>query len=248
MTEAGVEWYGARRLGAAEKVLERALGGEHTPYEWMARTVSKNARTVLDLACASGGLTRRLAQDGRVVVGLDPSASNLEQARAHRGGPWVQADVNHLPFDDGSFDTVVTCLGMGMTVNRRRLLGEVSRVLRPGGVFAALLPSLRPLNRSDLTLVSRLAGYLRVAPQLAGSAEFQASKSLAAAGLTKTEDARGRFFFNVRDVEDAKVLISGLRHAPDRERVRNTVDFLAERAKIKAVQVPLPMRRIVAIK
>lgn len=245
---AGLRWYGAHRPGAVEEVLERALGGEHTPYEWVARSVSKTAGQVLDLACASGGLSRRLEQPGRTVVGLDPSAANLDSARRRSDGPWVHADVNHLPFGDGVFDCVVTCLGIGVTANRRRLLTEVARVLRPGGVFAALLPSLRPLNRGDLTMVSRLAGHLRVTPQLPGSAEFQASKSLTAAGLTKVEDTRARFFFSVRDEDDARVLISGLRHAPDRERVRNAVDFLAGRAKSSAIQVPLPMRRIVAIK
>lgn len=245
---AGLRWYGAHRPGAAEHVLERALGGEHTPYEWVARAVSRNATNVLDFACASGGLSRRLTYEGRTVIGLDPSASNLERARRQSSGPWVLSDVDHLPFEENSFDAVVTCLGMGVTANRGRLLEEVARVLRPGGVFAALLPSLRPLTRGDLTLVSRLAGYLRVTPQLPGSAEFHARKSLTAAGLTKMEDARGRFFFTVRDEADAQTLLSGLRHAPDRERVRNAIEFLAQRAKTQAVQVPLPMRRIVAIK
>lgn len=245
---AGMRWYGTRRPGAVEKVLERAMGGDHTPYEWIVRSVSRSATTVLDVACSSGGLTRRLAAEGRRVTGLDASMSNIRAARALSDEQFVLADVDRLPFADGSFDAVVTCLGLGVSANRASMLSEVSRVLRPGGVFASLMPSLRPVAPSDLALLSRLAGFLRVAPQLPGSAEFQAKRSLGAAGLTKVEDTRGRFFFEVRNQADATTLVDGLRPAPDRSRAQDAIGFLVERAGDLGVRVPLPMRRIVAIK
>lgn len=245
---AGLRWYGSVRPGAVDRVLERAMGGEHTPYDWLARAVARGASAVLDLACGTGGLSRRLQADQRVVVGLDSSMSNLHHAELTGDGPWVLGSVDHVPFTEASFDAVVTSLGLGVTANRGRLLSEVARVLRPGGVFAALMPSLRPVTASDVATISRLAGFLRVTPTLPGSAEFQARKSLSLAGLTKVEDNRARFFFEVETPEDARILIDGLRPAPDRDRTRSAVEYLVTRASNTAVTVPLPMRRVVAIK
>ena len=42
------------RAGVVEAVLSRSVGGDHTPYRWLARAVGGGARTVLDLACGSG--------------------------------------------------------------------------------------------------------------------------------------------------------------------------------------------------
>lgn len=247
-TTAGLRWYGTRRPGAAERVLARSFGGHHTPYEWLERAVADKADQVLDLACGTGEMTRRLVRPDRLVVGLDLSAANLAEAGRDLPGPWVQADVAYLPFADGSFDAVVTSLGLGVVSDRLRFLKEVARVLRPGGVFAGLTPSMRPFSVEDLRIASQLGGYLRATPQLPGLAEFRAKASLAQAGLTKVEDSRARYHFTVNNREDAQLLIDGLRQAPDRGRATSAVDFLALRAEAGAFGVPLPMRRIVAIK
>lgn len=245
---AGLRWYGSVRPGAVDQVLERAMGGEHTPYDWLARAVARSARGVLDLACGTGGLSRRLQSENRTIVGVDASMANLHRARQGGEGTWVLGHVDHVPFADDSFDAVVTSLGLGVSSNRGQLLSEVARVLRPGGVFAALMPSLRPVTAGDVATISRLAGFLRVTPTLPGSAEFQARKSLSLAGLTKVEDTRARFFFQVTSPEDARTLIAGLRPAPDRDRSRSATDYLTARAANAPLSVPLPMRRIVAIK
>ena len=69
------------RAGIAEAVLSRALAGDHSPYRWLARAVSANASTVLDLACGSGPMSRELARPGRTVIGLDLSEHELALAR-----------------------------------------------------------------------------------------------------------------------------------------------------------------------
>lgn len=245
---AGIRWYGTRRPGAAERVLARSKGGDHTPYEWLARAVAPSADQVLDLACGTGELAGRLARPGRLVVGLDLSNANLQEAAKSGSGRWVQGDVAYLPFADGAFDAVVTSLGMGVVDDRLQFLREVSRVLRPGGMFAGLTPSLRPFSVEDLRIASQLGGYLRATPQLPGLAEFRAKATLAEAGLTKVEDSRARYHFTVANREDAQLLIDGLRQAPDRGRADSAVDFLALRAEAGPFTVPLPMRRIVAVK
>lgn len=241
-------WSGERHPGDSELVLERALGGELNPFAWLARAVSSSATRVLDLACATGVLSRRLATPGRYIVGVDLAGANVAAATRLGGGEFVQADMRYLPFASGSFDAVVSSLGLGVVADRSQLLAEVARVLRPGGVFAALTPSLRPLGRSDLRILGRLAVHLHVAPQLPGYSEFRAKQSLAEVGMMKVEDSRARYHFTIADEADAEVFLSGLRDASDRARA-SAAEFLADRVAGKGpLNMPLPMRRIVALK
>jgi len=81
------------RPGVAEAVLSRALAGDHTPYRWLARAVSADATTVLDIACGSGPMSRELMQPGRTVIGLDLSEAELAVAQERGPGPWVRGDA-----------------------------------------------------------------------------------------------------------------------------------------------------------
>lgn len=242
----GRSWLQPGRPQAIDKVLKATFGGDHTPYEWLARSVSSSATAVLDVSCGASGLGQRLVRPGRLVVSVDESNSCLQPSEAEHA--MVQADPRHLPFLDGAFDAVVTSLGLGLANDRLEFLTEVARVLRPGGVFAGLTPSLRPMSMEDLRIASQLGGYLRVSPHLPGTVEFRAKTMLGAAGLTKMEDSRGRHHFEVNNRQDAQTLISGLRQAGDRAQAASAVEFLTARAAKGPVRVPLPMRRIVAIK
>ncbi|MFT3888892.1 MAG: class I SAM-dependent methyltransferase [Arachnia sp.] len=237
-----------RGPGAMEAVLSRSFGGEHTPYEWLARSVSSSATMVLDLACGAGAMVERLARPGRTVIGLDRSEEELREAHRRGRGPLVQAHASYLPFEDGSFDAVVTSLGIAVVADRPRFLAEAARVLRPGGVFAALTPSLRPTNVDDLKLVSRLLGALRVAPHLPGITEFKANTAFEAVGLTKAEDKRARYYYEVASEDDAERLLDGLRAPIDPARGAAAVEYLRGRLTDGPVRVPLPMRRLIAIK
>lgn len=95
---------------------------------------------VLDLGCGPGYLARDLAVavgPGGQVAGLDNSAPMLALALARCAGqPWVrfaQAEATHLPDADGAFDAVVCCQVLEFVADADRALGEMHRVLRPGG-------------------------------------------------------------------------------------------------------------------
>ena len=123
------------RAGIAEAVLSRTLAGDHSPYRWLARAVSATATIVVDLACGSGPMSRELAQPGRTIVGLDLSEHELALASQRGPGPWVRADALQLPFKDASIDVVTSSMGLVVVQPLTRVIEEVARVLRPGGVL-----------------------------------------------------------------------------------------------------------------
>ena len=104
------------------------------------RSAIGTGKRVLDLGCRSGALTRHFLE-GNSVVGLDVDPVALEKAAALGIEP-VQADVeSQLPFDGGSFDAVVAGELLEHLQFPDALVGEIRRVLRPGGVFVGSVPN-----------------------------------------------------------------------------------------------------------
>ena len=100
----------------------------------------QGARRVLDVGCGEGQVARRIAGTGAEVVGVDPTAAQVEMARQRAGGPrYVRAGAEALPCRDGSFDTVVVCLALEHVDAFETAIDEVARVLEPGGRFILLL-------------------------------------------------------------------------------------------------------------
>jgi demethylmenaquinone methyltransferase/2-methoxy-6-polyprenyl-1,4-benzoquinol methylase len=93
--------------------------------------------SALDVACGSGKLTAvlsRIAGPRGRVVGLDFSPLMLEIARRdHAGIEFLEGDALNLPFDDGSFDAATIAFGLRNLSNPVRGLGEMLRVVKPGG-------------------------------------------------------------------------------------------------------------------
>jgi SAM-dependent methyltransferase len=127
---------------------------------------------VLDVACGTGVLARealRRVTPGGAAVGLDRNEGMLAVAR--RASPaveWRQGTAEALPFPDGAFDAVVSQFGLMFFTDRVAALGEMGRVLRPGGRLAVAVWDA--LDRSPgyaamAALLQRLFGS-RVADEL----------------------------------------------------------------------------------
>jgi SAM-dependent methyltransferase len=92
---------------------------------------------VLDVGCGTGVLAGRLAGRGYEVTGLDPSEGMLEVLRSeHSDVTAIRGSGDELPFEDASFDVVVTVAALHHIADAdavRATLAEMARVTRPGG-------------------------------------------------------------------------------------------------------------------
>jgi len=118
---------------------ERSLFG---PIAADIGAVAPTGASVLEVGCGSGALSIRLAGDhGLTVTAVDVDPDEIARARAAAAGASVAgrsiptflvADVAHLPFDDASFDLVVSTFSMHHWSDKAAGLAEIGRVLRPG--------------------------------------------------------------------------------------------------------------------
>lgn len=96
------------------------------------------AGRVLDVGCGSGGVTADLRSLGPEVVAVDVEPAMARRTRASLPDAAVlQADGRRLPFADGVFDAAVCNLVLLWTPEPERVVAEMARVVRPGGVVLA---------------------------------------------------------------------------------------------------------------
>jgi SAM-dependent methyltransferase len=100
----------------------------------------KPGSRVLDVAAGNGNATLAFARRWHEVTSTDYVASLLEmgKARARAEGfdiAFQVADAEALPYDDSSFDAVVSTFGVMFTPNQKQTAKELIRVCRPGGLI-----------------------------------------------------------------------------------------------------------------
>ncbi|MBY8870981.1 class I SAM-dependent methyltransferase [Micromonospora sp. PLK6-60] len=98
---------------------------------------------VLDVAAGTGNAAVPAALAGASVVASDltPELLAAGQARAAGRGAvldWQQGDAEALPYGDGEFDTVLSCVGVMFAPRHQTAADELVRVCRPGGTIGLL--------------------------------------------------------------------------------------------------------------
>lgn len=107
--------------------------------------VDLQGKEVVDVGCGTGILTLRVLKQGasKVICG-DFSKFMLDQCQTKVKGQnhnealvdFSQFDAEYLPFDNNSFDTVVSGMMLGLVPGQKKTVIEMTRVLRPGGTLA----------------------------------------------------------------------------------------------------------------
>jgi SAM-dependent methyltransferase len=98
---------------------------------------------VLDVGAGTGNASIPAAQRGAEVVASDltPELLDAGRIRARAAGAeldWVEADAEHLPFDDASFDVVMSAIGVMFAPHHQAAADELVRTCRPDGTIALL--------------------------------------------------------------------------------------------------------------
>ncbi|MGR3272286.1 3-demethylubiquinone-9 3-O-methyltransferase [Thalassococcus profundi] len=133
---------------------------------WMDRQIDWQGRDVLDLGCAGGFMAEALDARGARVTGIDPAEKAIAAARAHAAqeGRGIAYDVGvgeALPYAAASFDAVVCVDVLEHVQDLDRVLAEVARVLRPGGLFLFDTINRNPVARlATITLAEDLLQLL----------------------------------------------------------------------------------------
>lgn len=127
---------------------------------------------IVDLAGGTGDVAALLAGPDRQVTVVDPSEAMMAAGRA-RGlahVQWLAGTAEQLPLPDASVDTLTIAFGIRNVTHLDRALGEILRVLRPGGTFLCLEFStprrwLRPFyDRFSYTVIPRLGAWIARSP------------------------------------------------------------------------------------
>ncbi|MBT8401302.1 MAG: methyltransferase domain-containing protein, partial [Rhodothermia bacterium] len=135
-----------RTARAYEKLLVPALF-----RAWADQMVSvadlQSDDEILDVACGTGVLSRAVKRHlgpGGSVTGLDLNSGMLAVAREQAGDiVWREGNAEALPFNDHSFDAVMSQFGLMLFESPAQALREMWRVLRPGGqLLVAVFDSL----------------------------------------------------------------------------------------------------------
>ena len=96
---------------------------------------------ILDLATGTGWTSRVIARRGHRVIGVDIAADLLDAARANAQAEdlpveYELGDAEHLPFEAGEFDAVISTCGVMFATRPEAAAAELARVCRKGGRIA----------------------------------------------------------------------------------------------------------------
>jgi ubiquinone/menaquinone biosynthesis C-methylase UbiE len=102
---------------------------------------------ILDLGGGTGVTTERFAEGAGEIIVLEPDPRKVARGRSARPAVgFVEGVAEHLPFEDGRFDRVVSLMSFHHFRDAGRALAEVLRVLAPGGSLTVC--DLNPTSRS----------------------------------------------------------------------------------------------------
>jgi 2-polyprenyl-6-hydroxyphenyl methylase/3-demethylubiquinone-9 3-methyltransferase len=105
-----------------------------------ARALDPAGKVIIDIGCGGGLFAEEVAGLGASVIGIDPAPGAIAAARKHAVGGGLAIDYRvgsgeHLPAQDGCADVVYCVDVLEHVADVDAVVGEATRVLRPGGLF-----------------------------------------------------------------------------------------------------------------
>ncbi|WP_371526312.1 class I SAM-dependent methyltransferase [Streptomyces sp. NBC_01283] len=194
-----------------------------------------DARTLLDVACGTGLVTRRLAGAGLRVTGVDSAHNMARMASGRLPGAIVLGDSRSLPFPDGSFDAVCAVWLLHLlsgAEDAAAVVAECARVLRPGGMFVTTVDKAAAHDvGSDIDAVLAPRPVRPAADRAQAVETYAAARGLTPAGRSRfqghgqgrtprstVEDLHRGWFTQIPpDGPLAARLVEGLAALPDQE-------------------------------
>lgn len=106
--------------------------------DFISRIDFETGTRILDVACGAGQISIPLARRGAIVTGIDLAGNLIEQARARAKAEKLdirfdEGDAEMLPYEDHSFDMVISLIGAMFAPRPELVAAEFIRVCRPGG-------------------------------------------------------------------------------------------------------------------
>jgi ubiquinone biosynthesis O-methyltransferase len=157
------QWWtgGVRWLRTLQNLVPARLSHFDTQIDW-------RGKKVLDLGCGGGFLAEALARRGAEVTGVDPAAGAIAIAMHHAKGEGLTIDYRvgvgeNLLLADASLDAVVCVDVLEHVEDVARVIAEVHRVLKPGGVF--FFDTINRTLLARLVVVHLAEDVLRLLPR-----------------------------------------------------------------------------------
>jgi ubiquinone/menaquinone biosynthesis C-methylase UbiE len=175
---------------AEQMAAKQDAGAKELAAEVHAFVAPHGDERAIDVGTGAGALAIALAPFVREVVGVDRVAELLEFARerAPTNVTFVEADAEHLPFDDFSFDLAGTLRTLHHVPRPELLVAELVRVTRPGGRILVIdqIAPVDPLAALELDRFERARdpAHTRLLPEIDLRQLFEAN------GLVLVRDHR----------------------------------------------------------
>ena len=123
-------------------IYKQAMKADQQIYDYMYKRIPGKIRNkeVLEIATGPGLLAKHVAPDAKSMIATDYSDGMIEQARkgdCPANLRFEVADAMALPYENNSFDVVLIANALHIVPDPGKVLKEISRVLRPGGLLIA---------------------------------------------------------------------------------------------------------------
>ena len=154
------EQYSTEQNLRARQRLWANVEGENARLVVFRKLAELQPRRVLEVGGGQGELAERMQSELRAAVTfVDQSERMVELARGRGIADSLVGDIQALPFEDGSFDTVVAAWMLYHVQDLDRGLAEIARVLAPGGSLVAVTNSVRHLEELRTIFDTLMRGY-----------------------------------------------------------------------------------------